>query len=199
MKLLFVGRFSKPKNNLALLNIVNEFILLGIEFTLDFFGDAESVDIEGIKIKNEFLNMAKSHSYKIQYHGFQPSNIIFEKEYDFLLLPSFWEGFPVVMLEAARRGIIPVCSDIQTGPREFILNINSYETKLTYPIIGAGGILMKCPINLDDYHDWAEVIKSVYLDKIQLKNLKKEVLKHSKNYSFEEYTIQWENYINKLF
>ena len=198
MKLLYVGRFSKPKNNLALLKIVNEFILLGIEFTLDFFGDAETVDLNGMIIKNEFLKTADLYSPRINYHGFQPSSIIFEKEYDFLLLPSFWEGFPVVMLEAARSGIIPVCSDIQTGPREFILNINSYETKLIYPKIGAGGILMKCPINSNDYQDWADVIKSVFLDKIQLQNLKSEYLKQSKKYSFEEYKSQWENYLDKF-
>lgn len=198
MKLLYVGRFSKPKNNLALLKIVNEIILLGMEFTLDFFGDAETVDLNGMIIKNEFLKTADLYSPRINYHGFQHSSIIFQKEYDFLLLPSFWEGFPVVMLEAARSGIIPICSDIQTGPREFILNINSYETKLIYPIIGAGGILMKCPINSNDYQDWADVIKSVFLDKIQLQNLKNEVLKQSKKYSFEEYKSQWENYLDKF-
>jgi glycosyltransferase involved in cell wall biosynthesis len=185
MKLLYIGRFAEQKNNLALLGIINELILM-------------SVDKDGIAIKHKFLDLAQKYLSKVKYHGFQPNNIIFKNEYHFLLLPSFWEGFPVVMLEAAHRSVIPVCSDILTGPREFISNIKSYDTKINYPFIGCGGVLMKCPVNFQDYLDWAKLLKMTFDDKNYFETLKKIVFDHSNKFSFEQYKISWENCLDNF-
>ena len=56
MKILYVGRFAAPKNNLAIIKICRILKQDGISFSLDFYGDAENVDNEGINIKNSFLN-----------------------------------------------------------------------------------------------------------------------------------------------
>ena len=48
MKILYVGRFAAPKNNLAIIKICKILKQDGISFSLDFYGDAENVDNEGI-------------------------------------------------------------------------------------------------------------------------------------------------------
>ena len=198
MKLLFIGRFAEPKNNLAIIEISRVLVSMKVQFTLDVFGDAESVDNFGLEIKSKFLSLVKAYPNIIKYHGFKNSDIIFKDDYDFLLLPSLWEGFGLVMLEAASRGIIPVCSDVKTGPREFISNINSYDLNLVYPLIGVGGVLMKCPMSNQDYHQWAKILKKIYEKNNYFKNLKKSVINHSNKFSFEQYKINWENYLNNF-
>ena len=181
MKILYVGRFATPKNNLAIIKICKILKQDGVSFSLDFYGDAENVDAEGINIKNIFFNDLDGLHENIRYNGYADKIDIFSINYDFLILPSFWEGFPVVMLEAAKNGIIPICSDIQTGPREFIANINNYTSELVYPFIGQGGVLLKCPVDDFDFKEWANCLESIYSNKELLNKLK---------YSVKENCIQ---------
>jgi len=198
MKILFVGRFATPKNNLSIIKICNILKNNGVVFLLDFFGDAESVDNDGINIKNSFFKELDDLKEFVRYNGFVDKVDIFSSNYDFLILPSFWEGFPVVMLEAAKNGIIPVCSDIQTGPREFIANINEYSSALNYPLFGQGGILLKCPVNDDDFKEWANCLEAVYSNKELLNKLKYSVQENCINYSIENYRLNWENFLDSF-
>ena len=198
MKILYVGRFATPKNNLAVIDICKNLKKSGLIFTLDVYGDCEIVDLEGNRIKNLFLNELDSlHNY-VNYHGYKDKEVIFSINYDFLILPSFWEGFPVVMLEAAKNGIIPICSDVQTGPREFIANIYEYSSELIYPFIGVGGVLLKCPINDDDFKEWANCLESIYSNKELVNKLKYSVKLNCKEFSFENYRINWENFLDSF-
>lgn len=198
MKILYMGRFATSKNNLAVIDICKNLKKSGLMFTLDVYGDCEIVDLEGNRIKNLFLNELDSlHNY-VNYHGYKDKEVIFSINYDFLILPSFWEGFPVVMLEAAKNGIIPICSDVQTGPREFIANIYEYSSELIYPFIGVGGVLLKCPINDDDFKEWANCLESIYSNKELLSKLKYSVKENCINYSFENYRLNWENFLDSL-
>jgi glycosyltransferase involved in cell wall biosynthesis len=198
MKILYVGRFAAPKNNLAIIKICKILKHDGISFSLDFYGDAENVDNEGINIKKSFLNDLDGLNKNIKYSGYVDKIDIFSLNYDFLILPSFWEGFPVVMLEAAKNGIIPICSDIQTGPREFIANINEYTSELVYPFIGQGGVLLKCPVNDVDFKEWANCLESIYSNKELLNKLKYSVKRNCKEFSFENYRLNWENFLDSL-
>lgn len=198
MRILYVGRFATPKNNLAIIQISKILKEKGITCTIDFFGDSENVDAEGINIKMTFLNELNVLQDFVFYRGYADKESIYAVNYDFLLLPSFWEGFPVVMLEAAKNGIIPVCSDIQTGPREFIANLHDYKSELVYPHIGSGGILLKCPINDVDFKEWANCLEYVYTDKELLNKLKYSVKVNCNHYSFENYRQNWENFLNSL-
>ena len=198
MKILYVGRFATPKNNLAIIKICKILKQDGVSFSLDFYGDAENVDAEGINIKNIFFNDLDGLHENIRYNGYADKIDIFSINYDFLILPSFWEGFPVVMLEAAKNGIIPICSDIQTGPREFIANINNYTSELVYPFIGQGGVLLKCPVDDFDFKEWASCLESIYSNKELLNKLKYSVKINCIEFSFENYIINWEEFLDSF-
>lgn len=198
MKILYVGRFATPKNNLAIIKICKILKQDGVSFSLDFYGDAENVDAEGINIKNIFFNDLDGLHENIRYNGYADKIDIFSINYDFLILPSFWEGFPVVMLEAAKNGIIPICSDIQTGPREFIANINNYTSELVYPFIGQGGVLLKCPVDDFDFKEWASCLESIYSNKELLNKLKYSVKINCKEFSFENYLLNWEEFLDSF-
>lgn len=198
MKILYVGRFAKPKNNLSIIKICKILKQDGVFFSLDFYGDAENVDTEGIKLKNFFFNELDGLHQNIRYNGYVDKIDIFSINYDFLILPSFWEGFPVVMLEAAKNGIIPICSDIQTGPREFIANINNYTSELVYPFIGQGGVLLKCPVDDVDFKEWANCLELIYSNKELLNKLKYSVKMNCKEFSFENYRLNWEDFLGSF-
>ena len=198
MKILYVGRFATPKNNLAIIKICKILKQDGVSFSLDFYGDAENVDAEGINIKNIFFNDLDGLHENIRYNGYADKIDIFSINYDFLILPSFWEGFPVVMLEAAKNGIIPICSDIQTGPREFISNINNYTSELVYPFIGQGGVLLKCPVDDFDFKEWASCLESIYSNKELLNKLKYSVKINCIEFSFENYLLNWEEFLDSF-
>ena len=195
MKILYVGRFATPKNNLAIIKICKILKQDGVSFSLDFYGDAENVDAEGINIKNIFFNDLDGLHENIRYNGYADKIDIFSINYDFLILPSFWEGFPVVMLE---NGIIPICSDIQTGPREFIANINNYTSELVYPFIGQGGVLLKCPVDDFDFKEWASCLESIYSNKELLNKLKYSVKINCIEFSFENYLLNWEEFLDSF-
>lgn len=198
MKILYVGRFATPKNNLAIIKICKILKQDGVSFSLDFYGDAENVDAEGINIKNIFFNDLDGLHENIRYNGYADKIDIFSINYDFLILPSFWEGFPVVMLEAAKNGIIPICSDIQTGPREFIANINNYTSELVYPFIGQGGVLLKCPVDDFDFKEWASCLECIYSNKELLNKLKYSVKINCLEFSFENYLLNWEEFLDSF-
>lgn len=198
MKILYVGRFAKPKNNLSIIKICKILKQDGVFFSLDFYGDAENVDTEGIKLKNFFFNELDGLHQNIRYNGYVDKIDIFSINYDFLILPSFWEGFPVVMLEAAKNGIIPICSDIHTGPREFIANINNYTSELVYPFIGQGGVLLKCPVDDVDFKEWANCLELIYSNKELLNKLKYSVKMNCKEFSFENYRLNWEDFLGSF-
>ena len=198
MKILYVGRFATPKNNLAIIKICKILKQDGVSFSLDFYGDAENVDAEGINIKNIFFNDLDGLHENIRYNGYADKIDIFSINYDFLILQSFWEGFPVVMLEAAKNGIIPICSDIQTGPREFIANINNYTSELVYPFIGQGGVLLKCPVDDFDFKEWASCLESIYSNKELLNKLKYSVKINCIEFSFENYLLNWEEFLDSF-
>ena len=88
MKILYVGRFAKPKNNLSIIKICKILKQDGVFFSLDFYGDAENVDTEGIKIKNFFFNELDGLHQNIRYNEYVNKIDIFSINYDFLILPT---------------------------------------------------------------------------------------------------------------
>ena len=100
-KIIFVGRYSKLKGFEDLIELVKE--TKGVNFSL--IGDNNFKS----KLSN-LKNLGKINNSKMF------------KEYDnhsILILPSYTEAFPMVILEAMSRGLVILVSDIP-GMREII-------------------------------------------------------------------------------
>ncbi len=124
LRLIFVGRlieakgiYDLPKIDKALLNKNIE-----VKWTIVGFGPEE----EKLK-KKWFFNSSVNWTGKLS------SNEIldFYPENDILLLPSHSEGFPVVLIEAMKCGLVPLVSDLPSGVPEAV---NSGKNGYIFPI-----------------------------------------------------------------
>jgi glycosyltransferase involved in cell wall biosynthesis len=108
LKLLFVGRLDRQKG----FDIAEKaFNRLDCRIDMDVVGEAV--------VGNQF----KKNESRIKYHGWLEFNEIKElyKEADYLLMPSRWEGFGLVSIEAMSCGL-PVIHSNQGALSEIISN-----------------------------------------------------------------------------
>lgn len=197
LKIAYVGRFAVPKRNLALLDIYDAIINIPIDFVIDVYGDAESGDSYGLDIKRKFISRSSRYN-KINILGHVEGVQSRLKSYDILLLVSQWEGWPLVMIEAASHGCIPICTDVMTGPREFIADIYDYNINIEYPFVGVGGILMPPDFNNETISIWANQIHELSKNQDLLRSLKNDCLNRSLDYKFSTYKKYWIDEITKL-
>jgi glycosyltransferase involved in cell wall biosynthesis len=117
VNLLFVGRLEKQKslptllNAIALLNTKS----LKKEFHLRIVGDGSlKKDLE--KLKHE-LKIKKLVSFE----GETKNVDLYYETSDIFILPSIWEGFGIVILEAFRASLAVIATNLE-GPSELIKN-----------------------------------------------------------------------------
>ena len=102
----FVGRISPQKNPVYLVNILNALRLSGLEnIKLLIIGDGELR--EQVMKKAEDLGIAED----IIFSGSQKNVNEWYSAMDVLLLPSLWEGLPLVGVEAQAAGLPCFLSD----------------------------------------------------------------------------------------
>lgn len=107
--ILFVGRLDYQKG-IDLFHLALKFIMTNNpEFEADIFiiGDSVSNSKPIEKIKS-------SKNVSIEYLGWQARDKIqhYYSYADYIIMPSRWEGFAMVTLEAMSHGVIPICSAI---------------------------------------------------------------------------------------
>lgn len=121
---VYVGRLEdKQKNVSELFQALG--ILKNTDLVLDIYGDGKD-RLKYKKLCNELeiKNMVKWHGWK--------DNVWTSIQYrpDALILPSKFEGFPMILLEAMSRGIPCITSDF-LGYKDIIIdNINGYHYHL---------------------------------------------------------------------
>lgn len=113
LKILFVGRLSEQKGVDILLDAMNEVIEKGFDSILAVVGDGPLRSELEVKVNNlritQYVTFAGDRNDVIRYY--HDSHI--------LIIPSNWEGLPLVLLEGMGCGIPIVASDIG-GIREVI-------------------------------------------------------------------------------
>lgn len=109
----FVGRLSKDK---GISELVSAFEKLNSRSKLFLVGDIDSRD----PIDTDTLNLIKSNP-NIDWVGFQSDIRRYLNLIDVLVLPSYREGFPNVVLQAGAFGKPSIVTDVN-GSREIISN-----------------------------------------------------------------------------
>ena len=100
-----VGRFTYAKNHRFLVRIANEMHNRGINFKFFMLGSGE----EELEIKKEVEDLGLNNS--IIFTGNVANTQDYYSAMDVFVMPSFFEGLPVVLVEAQAAGLPCVISD----------------------------------------------------------------------------------------
>lgn len=119
IKIVFVGRImlEGQKNLKELFDAVNLLNRNSVEINL--YGDG---DINECKSYIEKRNI----SQKFIWHGWVKNPWLKMKSMDAVVLTSLYEGFPMVLLEAASYGIPIISSNCPTGPVDIVTSDNGF-------------------------------------------------------------------------
>ncbi|WP_281522036.1 glycosyltransferase family 1 protein [Dubosiella newyorkensis] len=131
-----IGRFCYQKNHKFLVNIFNEVTKINENAVLILIGEGELE--EEVKEQVKQLNLQR----KVLFLGKKADAYRYYQAMDLLLLPSRYEGLPVVGIEAQAASLPIICSTEVTK-----------ETKITNLV---EFLDLKAPIN-----EWAEKVKSI--------------------------------------
>lgn len=120
-KIISVGRLTYPKNFRRLVSLAEQLVQYNTDWHWDIYGDGEEREV-----LSEDIQKAGLEDY-ISLKG--AVNDIYERyrEYSIIVMTSRYEGFPMVLIEAAANGLPMLAFDVKTGPGEIIENgINGY-------------------------------------------------------------------------
>jgi len=117
-----IGRFDAVKNHSFLLGIFNEIVKIHPNSKLILVGTGNLMN--DIKEKAKMLNLSK----QILFLGFRNDISRLVQATDALILPSFYEGFPVCAIEAQASGLPFVMSD--NVSKEALIKSNSMALSL---------------------------------------------------------------------
>lgn len=113
--LLLAGRLTKQKNHSMMFSVLQELRKEG-DFRLILLGEGELKD----KLKQEARE--KEVLQWVDFIGFVENPYSFMASCDCLVLCSFYEGLPTVLIEAMACGCRIVSVDCPSGPREILDN-----------------------------------------------------------------------------
>lgn len=118
---IYIGRidYDGQKNVSELIQALSQ---VTSPYICDLYGNFDE------EIKNKLLNLSLKKD-SIRFHGFFKDVWSQINEADVLLLTSKYEGFGMVLCEAASRGIALVSSDCPVGPQEIVNKDNGYLYK----------------------------------------------------------------------
>lgn len=115
-KLITVGRLTYQKNYPLLLEVAKRVLETNDDWSWDIFGDGREFDLINQSIQEKGL------TGKVVLRGNVPDLYDRYPSYSGIIMTSRWEGFPMVLIEAAAKGLPMISFDVPTGPNEIIKN-----------------------------------------------------------------------------
>ena len=202
------GRLALQKNHVALVALFAQ-LLKRRPARLVLIGDGE--------LRQPLIDQARSLGLRVAegpageadvyFLGFQDNPFRLQPHADLFVLPSGWEGFPMVLGEAMACGLPIVSSDCPTGPREFLAP-DTLGSDSTMPSVrplraaetGAYGMLMPIPAVGDQatLDPWVETLDRLLGDPAERARLSAVSLARAEDFSREKVGPQWFALINEL-
>lgn len=180
IKIINVARIQLPKKGQdILIKALNECKIKGLKFSCDFVGGVDDVDMDSFAY---LKSLVKEYNLENEIHFLGNRTDIIEllQQSDLFILPSRFEGFGLVILEAMASGLPVIASNID-GPKEII----THE---------ANGILFEN----ENYLELAGKIADLYSNRQKLINIAKAGFKLSENYGIETMCDKYCELYNKL-
>lgn len=119
LSILYLGRIEKNKGIDYILEAVKKLKADKVPFTLHFAGKEETQDEYIPQFKSE---LGESFIYHGVVFGKVKSDLL--KQCDVFLLPSFYEGLPMSLLETMSYGMVPVVTPVGAIPTVVSDNVN---------------------------------------------------------------------------
>lgn len=174
-KIISAGRFGREKGYDLLVQVAQKVMPQNPDWTWELFGDGETFDEVQRSIKECGLES------QVILKGTKSNVSSIFGEYAFIVLPSYREGLPLVLLEAKATGIPMVSFDIITGPREIIRD-------------GKDGYLI-APYDTDAM---AEKMQQLMADQELRKVMAEETRVNLEQFSKEKIMQEWGNLIENI-
>ena len=168
-KLVSIGRLSKEKGFLDLIDIMNIVKKEIPNVKLDIYGDGVEKSLYEEKIKKYNLTS------NIKLLGFYPNDKLLNKldEYDLYLMTSYTESFGLVLIESMSRSLCCLAFDSANGAKNLLKDGN--------------GILIK-ERNKEEY---AKAIINLLNNKDKLNKISQDGYNYSLQYDIKNVKEQW--------
>ena len=173
-KILILARFTSQKNLPNLLLSWENVQKKHPDWTLDIYGEGEDKDRMLKVIKERKLNTVHVNGYVNA-----PFKII--PEYSIFLLPSLYEGFPMVLIECMSCGVPAVAYNCLCGPDEVIKD-------------GEDGII----VQLNDMDAFIEKVNNLIEHPELRKSMSLKCRENIKRYALDKVMAQWIDLFNKI-
>ncbi|MCX6732991.1 MAG: glycosyltransferase [Candidatus Roizmanbacteria bacterium] len=193
---LTIGRLEAQKNHYSLIILFKELKALAHNKYLKL-----CILGKGSLLK-PLSNLVRQHHLQndVIFLGHETKNVykyIYNSK--IFILPSLYEGFGNVLIEALACGVPVISTDCKYGPREILANINTYKDKTISLHYSMYGVLM--PILNQNHSLLRRVAKDIdqfMQDKNALSTYEKRSLERAKSYSIKKIGSQYKELITNI-
>ncbi len=174
IKIGFIGRWSAEKRPLIFLEIAKEINKKNPSVLFFMAGTGMKSNLEIIKNSNvEFLGEIKDKN---------TLNRLYE-DLHFIIMPSIYEGFPMVIMESMAQGVIPIATDVG-GINEHITN-------------GENGILISDGNEKKIVDDFINTIELLIIDNNKMEIMSKNAFEYAQShFSIEQFNTNYRKLFN---
>ena len=197
------GRLALQKNHVALVALFAQ-LLKRRPARLVLIGDGE--------LRQSLIDQAKSLGLRVAegptgdadvtFLGFQDNPFRLQRHADVFVLPSGWEGFPMVLGEAMACGLPIVSADCPTGPREFLSpdTLRRAVRPLRTAEMGDYGMLMPIPTDGDraTLDPWVDTIDRLLGAPAERERLATLSLARAEDFARDRIGPQWLALVDEL-
>ena len=174
-RVVSIGRYAYEKGNDLLLKAWSKVEKSYKDWTLDIYGMGNQTPYQ------ELMQELKIDESRCHLYGSLANVREVYLNSSVFTLPSRFEGFGLVIIEAMACGVPVVSFDCENGPRNIITN-------------NQDGFLVK-PFDIDDY---ADCLFRLMRDDQLRTQMGKRAYESSKRYSIEDIAMQWKNLFDEI-
>lgn len=179
--ILSVGRFISQKGQWRLIETFSQLRKKNPDLRLVLLGEGP---LEA-ELRKKALELGLQEDQDIFFLPFRNNPYSLMAQSRLFVLPSLYEGFPNVLLEALACGVPVAATDCWSGPREILAPDSDPLKRTLVPEKTSFGLLLP----VDDRRSWGEALESFLLHSDTVEHAKKRILE----FHFSKLLKKWES------